>query len=181
MLGEGAVDVILSKPVSRFRIFLGKLGGGVALFAGVLLAFYAILYIGLGLRLGIWHARAFMVVPLQVFSALTLYSLVALIGIVSRSSTLSMVLGYFFYFVIDTAITVFGAIRLGGALEDYQWAETLIDNVLRYVPNFGFINDTAVSSVYDWPEMNLGPLWVALWWVLGSCALGYWKFHKTDY
>ena len=58
MLGSGAVDIVLSKPISRLRIYSARYVGGITLYAAAIAAFCALLFIGVGLRTGIFHWRA---------------------------------------------------------------------------------------------------------------------------
>ncbi len=132
MLTSGAVDIVLSKPLSRMQIYASKYVGGIFLYAAAIAAFCVLLYIGVGVRTGIFHLRIFYGIPLLMFSAMVLYAILALIGTASRSATLALVLGYVFYVVVDSLISA--ALTAQPLLEAAGWhsvAATI--DVVRHV------------------------------------------------
>ncbi len=80
LMKEGAVDVVLAKPVPRWLVFLGRFVGGLILLAIVLLVAQTILFVGLGVKTGIWHAGAYASFPLLMFVAALLYAIIALLA-----------------------------------------------------------------------------------------------------
>ena len=68
-------------------------------------------------------------------------------------------------------------------LERMGWESvTAVSDVLRHVlPNFGMLNEMALATLLNMPKFDPGPFAVALAWLLGSFALGYWVFRRRDY
>jgi ABC-type transport system involved in multi-copper enzyme maturation permease subunit len=181
MLESGAIDVVLAKPVDRLRIWLAKYLGGLALYAAAIAAAYFVIFVGLGLHTGEWVARIFLVMPLQLFCAAVLFAIIAALGVVSRSSTLCLVVGLLFYLVVDSVVggLIQGA-RLG-VLRDWPWLETA-GRAMRYtLPNFDVLKANATASVFQMPLMQWQPFLVALAWLVVALAFGYWRFSKSDY
>lgn len=90
MVSGGSIELVLSKPVSRLRLFLTKYFAGlmfVALQAAVF-AVGAVLLIGL--RAGVWDLRPFMAVPLIVLFFSYLFCVCALVGMLTRSTLLAL-------------------------------------------------------------------------------------------
>jgi ABC-type transport system involved in multi-copper enzyme maturation permease subunit len=181
MLATGAVDIVLAKPVSRLQIYLARYVGGIALYTAAITAFCLLLFVGIGLRTGIFHYRIFYAIPLLAFTAMLLYSLLALIGTAGRSATWAMVVGYVFYVVVDSLVSALFAAQ--PALERMGWESvTTFIKVLRTVlPNFGLLNGMALSSLLNMPAFDFAPFAVALVWLLGCFGLGYWTFKQRDY
>jgi ABC-type transport system involved in multi-copper enzyme maturation permease subunit len=181
MLESGAIDIVLAKPVDRLQIWLGKYVGGLALYAAAIGAAYFIIFVGVGIHTGVWVGRIFLVMPLQVFSAAVLFAIIAALGVVSRSSTLCLVVGLLFYLVIDSVIgSLIGAERMG-LLRDWPALES-VGRIMRYtLPNFGMLKENATASVLQMPLVQWEPFLVALAWLLATLGLGYWRFSKTDY
>lgn len=176
MLEAGAIDIVLAKPLERWKVYLGKYLGGLALFTAAIVGAYMILFVGLGVRTGVWHPAIFLVMPLQLVAAATLFALLALIGVVSRSSTLCMILGFVYYLVVDSVLSVLMIVPF-----DIPWLETT-QKVIRWtIPNFDQIKSAATLSVINMPAMNWQPVAVACAWIVLSLGLGYWKFKRTDY
>jgi ABC-type transport system involved in multi-copper enzyme maturation permease subunit len=181
MLGTGAVDIVLSKPLSRLQIYSARYLGGITLYTAAMTAFCALLFVGIGLRTGVFHYRIFYAIPLLVFTAMLLYSLLALIGTAGRSATMAMVVGYLFYVVVDFIVgRLFAAQPL---LETMGWESvaTVIKVLRNVLPNFGMLNDMALNSLLHVPLFDPAPFAIAIVWLLGCFGLGYWIFSQRDY
>jgi ABC-type transport system involved in multi-copper enzyme maturation permease subunit len=181
MLGSGAVDIVLSKPLSRLQIYAARYVGGIVLYTAALAAFCLLLYVGIGIRTGIFQYRIFYAIPLLMFSAMVLYALLALIGTINKSATMAMVMGYLFYVVVD--FVVGRLMEMQPILEAMGWHSVAsIASVLRHTfPNFGLMNDMALASLLNAPIFEFQPFAVALAWLFGCLGLGYWIFKQRDY
>lgn len=102
----GAVELGLSKPISRARLFLTKFAAGL-LFAGLqVLVFTAACFLVIGLRAGAWEPGLFIAVPLVTLFFSYLYCISALVGLVTRSSITALLvtlLCWFFFFMLNSA------------------------------------------------------------------------------
>lgn len=160
MFEPGSLNLLLSKPVSRWLLFLSKFAGGCAftllcavyLFGGVWLLF--------GLRLGIWHAGILLSIPIYVFVFAIYFTVSAIAGVIWRNSIVSVIVAVLFwglcwgvgsaYVLLETAVLPqYRIARLTPVGEDpplyvdardeiyawserdRQWREALGDEVLR--------------------------------------------------
>lgn len=185
MLESGAVDIVLSKPIDRLRIYLGKYVGGLVLFAAAMTVTYLFLFVGLGLRIGVWMPRIFLLLPLQVFAAGVLFAMIAALGVYSRSSTLCLVVGFAVYILVDSGLNALFALQdtmamMGTAGSDSAFFKVV--EVMKYTfPNFGQLKQTAAASVLNMPVMEWRPVIVGGVWGLIFLGVGYFKFHRSDY
>lgn len=176
MLEAGAIDIVLAKPLERWKIYLGKYLGGLALYTVAVSSTYLLIFIGIGLRTGVWHGALALVLPLQVLAAATLFALLSLIGVVSRSSTLCMILGYAYYIVVDSIVSLLTMFPF-----QVGWMQSLQKFLRAFVPNFDQIKSAATYSVINVPAIDWQPISVAAVWLVVSLGLGYAKFRRTDY
>jgi ABC-type transport system involved in multi-copper enzyme maturation permease subunit len=98
---KGSIDLLLSKPVSRNQILLGKfLGSMLIVLANI--AYYIIgMWLIFGVRTGYWNP-GFLAVTLSItYTFFVLYAAMMLIGVTSRSSALTIIILYVFYFLIS--------------------------------------------------------------------------------
>lgn len=181
LLTSGAVDIVLSKPISRLKIFSGKYLGGMVLYAGAIFVFMVLLYVGIGVRTGIWHARIFLSMPLLIFIALVLYAVLALIGTWSKSATMALVLGYVLYLVVDSLLGVL--LDFQPVFQELGWESVdQFCSFLRFVtPNFGIMKDIAVASILNVPSLQITPFVVAVVWLFACLGGGYWIFARRDF
>jgi hypothetical protein len=91
---------MLSKPIGRGRLFLTKFVGGL-LFTALQVATFAILgFLVIGLRGGAWEWGIFVVVPLMVVFYSYLFSVQALVGMVTRSPVASVIVTLLFWLLV---------------------------------------------------------------------------------
>lgn len=181
MLESGGIDLVLAKPLNRLRIYLGKYLGGLALYAAAVLGAYLIVFAIIGVRTGVWHSGVFLAMPLQIFSAAVLYAILALVGVLSRSSTLALVVGLVFYMVIDSIVAALLVSTRMGLLGEFPTLKTVGEVVESSVPNFAILKQHGTACVLTLPDVEAKPFVVAFAWLLGTFGLGYWKFSRTDY
>ncbi len=98
MFEPGAIDLLLSKPVSRSLLFLTKFAGACAFI--LLNAAYLIvgLWLILGLRFDIWSGRLLLCIPVLLFLFIIYYSISALAGVVWRNAVVSVIITVLFWF-----------------------------------------------------------------------------------
>ncbi|MBT4867052.1 MAG: ABC transporter permease subunit, partial [Planctomycetaceae bacterium] len=86
----GAVDLLLSKPLSRSGVFLTNFVGGCAFI--LLITSYLIIGMWLigGLRHGYWNQRFLLCIPLLLFLFAIYYSVSALIGVIWKNAIVSI-------------------------------------------------------------------------------------------
>ncbi len=97
MLEAGSIDLLLSKPVSRWGLFLSRFAGGCAfilLVAGVLIVG---LWMIVGTRFGIWNAGLLWTIPVFVFVFAVYFSVSALAGVLWRNPIVSIIVSLVFW------------------------------------------------------------------------------------
>src|SRR5262245_47269975 len=86
MLTGGSIDLYLSKPISRLRLFLTKYLSAL-LFVGLQVGLFTLAsFLVLGFRGGTWLWGLFLTIPIMLLFFSYLYSICALLGIVTRST-----------------------------------------------------------------------------------------------
>ena len=93
----GAIDLLLSKPVSRPLLFLTKFVGGCAF--TLINAAYILggLWLVVGLRHGIWYHSLAMCIPVFLVVFAVYYAVSALAGVIWRNTIVSVVVTFLFW------------------------------------------------------------------------------------
>jgi len=92
MLTGGSIDLYLSKPISRLRLFLTKYVSAL-LFVGLQVGLFTFAsFLVLGIRGGTWLWGLFLTIPIMLLFFSYLYSICALLGIVTRSTLAALLL-----------------------------------------------------------------------------------------
>jgi ABC-type transport system involved in multi-copper enzyme maturation permease subunit len=90
LIAGGSIDVYLSKPISRLRLFLTKYLTGLVFVLLQATVFAAAAYLVLGLRAGRWMPAVWLLVPLVVCIFSYLFAICVLLGVVTRSTVASI-------------------------------------------------------------------------------------------
>ncbi len=96
-LAGGAVDLYLSKPISRLRLFLTKYLCGLLFVALQIGCFCAASFLVIGFRGGAWEPGIFLAVPIVVLFFSYLFCFCVLIGVGTRSTVAAVLLTFLFW------------------------------------------------------------------------------------
>jgi ABC-type transport system involved in multi-copper enzyme maturation permease subunit len=124
-LAGGAVEMVISKPIGRVRLFLTKYFAAL-LFVGVqILVFTGLCVIMLGIRGGSWEPKLLLAVPIVLAFYSFLYCLCALWGILTRSTIASLLLTCLVWLVLfminaGDGLTLFGREQFESRLESLE-------------------------------------------------------------
>ncbi|HBI43237.1 MAG TPA: transcriptional regulator [Planctomycetales bacterium] len=112
-LQPGAASVLLTKPVPRWALLVGKFCGVLAFVAIQIAVFVVGAWAALGLRTGVWHPGYLVCIPLLVLQFAVLYSFSALLAVWTRN-TVVYVVGSLLFWALCSGVNVS---RLGAVLE----------------------------------------------------------------
>ncbi len=99
-LAGGSIELYLSKPISRLRLFATKYFGGLLFVALQVTVFCVASFLVLGIRGGTWEPTLFLAVPLVVLMFSYLFSVCVLLGVLTRSTVAALLLTLLFWFVV---------------------------------------------------------------------------------
>jgi ABC-type transport system involved in multi-copper enzyme maturation permease subunit len=140
LMEKGSIDLLLSKPVSRWTYIAGRYTGSVL----IILAEVAYLVLGLwlvaGLSLGSWSSGFLGSIITITLAFAGVFSLVTLFGVLTRSS--------WFAIIIGLALYIFAAfvIPLG----------QFIDRLINGEPSKGVLSSVATGLHYLVPSQEMG-------------------------
>ena len=156
MFDPGALHLLLSKPVSRWMLFLAKFFGGCAfIFIG---AAYLIagLWLILGVRFGVWDAKILLSIPLYLFVFAIYYAVSALAGVLYRSPVVSIALTILFW----GACWLIGTSKI--AFESAIWNKSRLIQVFAAGDSWMAVNEMGMTHEWDeakheWREVFVSP------------------------
>ncbi len=89
VLEPGRIELILSKPVSRHHILLGRFLGNVLVVAGNIAYLVLGVWLIFGIKTGVWEPRFLITIATSIFTFMVLLSVVLLVGVTVESSALA--------------------------------------------------------------------------------------------
>jgi ABC-type transport system involved in multi-copper enzyme maturation permease subunit len=181
MIESGSIDLMLSKPIKRWHIFFGKYVGGLILFSLAIIVVFIAIFVGVGMKIGVWHWQFFGALPMTLFSLALLFAIVAFVGLWTRSTGMSMVIGYVYFVVVDTAVGILTDPAAYPFVAEMDWLKDWIEVVKLTFPSFHWLRKSAEAAVFSivvipWQQILVGFAWLVL--MLGT---GYNRFRINDY
>ena len=89
----GSLNLLLSKPISRWKLFVAQFIGGCAFVTLTMTFFFVGIWFFLGSRMGYWNIRLLYYIPSFIGIFAVYYSASAVAGVIWRSSIVSVVAG----------------------------------------------------------------------------------------
>jgi ABC-type transport system involved in multi-copper enzyme maturation permease subunit len=96
-LAAGAVDLYLSKPIGRLRLFATKYVFGLLFVAVQIVCFCTACFLVIGIRGSVWEPGLFMAVPLVVLFFSYIFCVCVLLGVWTRSTIAAVMLTLLFW------------------------------------------------------------------------------------
>jgi ABC-type transport system involved in multi-copper enzyme maturation permease subunit len=96
-ISGGSIDLYLSKPIGRLRLFFTKYFAGLLFVALQVLAFCVGAFFVIGIRGKVWEPAIFVAVPLVLLFFSYLFSVMVLLGVITRSTVASLLLTFLFW------------------------------------------------------------------------------------
>ena len=116
LISSGSIDLILSRPIGRLRLFLTKVVAGTLFVALQVTVFTTASFLVIGLRGGAWEPGLFIAIPIVVLFFSYLFSISVFIGMITRSTIAALLmtmLAWLAFFVVDATEGSLLAFRRG--------------------------------------------------------------------
>jgi hypothetical protein len=99
-MAGGSIDLYLSKPISRIRLFVTKYVGGLLFVTLQVTVFSLCSFLLLGTRGHSWEPKIFLSIPLVVMVFSYLFSICVLLGVLTRSTIASLLVTMLVWFAL---------------------------------------------------------------------------------
>lgn len=147
MLEKGTIDLLISKPVSRFTILLSKFLGAVLFMFISMVFLLGSIWLILSIKSGYWNFNFLLSIPFITLAFAVMYSIVVIVGLTTQSTIISILVNFFMLFVLCPILSI----REGLIFTFVQ------NSAVQYVFNFfywilpksGEIKDIATSIIMD--------------------------------
>ncbi len=100
MVSGGSIEMLLSKPISRTRLFLTKYAAGLLFAALQVTVFSVACLLVIGIRGGVWEWKLLLAIPLVIVFFSYLFAFCALVGLITRSTIAALLLTMLFWFML---------------------------------------------------------------------------------
>ncbi|MFZ1730834.1 MAG: ABC transporter permease subunit [Bacteroidota bacterium] len=174
---KGSIDLLLSKPVSRYEILFGKSLGSL-LIVLVNVAYFIIgMWLIVGLRTGEWNSSFLGVTFSITYTFLILFAPMLVIGIASRSSALTIIILYVFIFLVSPILESRDLIL---QIASSDTAKTILDTLYYILPKPDALGKVSHSLVMH-TSIDWMPIWSSGLFAAAMYALAAWLFRRKDF
>ena len=100
LITSGAIDLVVSKPISRLRLFITQYAAGLLFVTLQVTIFTVASFLVIGIRGGMWEPGLFVAVPLTVCFFSYLFAVCVFLGVWTRSTVAALLLTLLFWFML---------------------------------------------------------------------------------
>ncbi len=176
-LNKGRVELILSKPINRFKLLSMKFTAVFIINAAILIIMSCLIWIVLSIRLESFSGYFFLGLLLGCIQFLAVYTIVFTIGVIGRSGALA-IMGYFVIRIVTGLLASREIIY--GFLGDSIW-KTVLDMVYYILPKIGEMDSNYGSLITDGSIIDGFAIYTTLAFSAALYLLTLLIFHKRDY
>jgi ABC-type transport system involved in multi-copper enzyme maturation permease subunit len=184
MLEKGTIELFLSKPLTRTELFIARSLGASSGITLNLIYFFLGMWIIFGLKLGTWHSSVLLFILLFTLTYYCFYSIVAVIGLITRSTALTVMLSIVFV-IISGGLEV----RVNGMylLWDNVFYHRILDALYYLTPQLSAMIDNStkiITKIQTTPgatEFTITPFIYSFFSTTLLYLLSIWYFYRRDY
>jgi len=176
LVDEGHIDLLLSKPMARWKLLGGHVAGVWGTMLGLVLYLLGGVWLLMSIKSGVWNPQFLLAIFLVVGLFAVMYGVVVLIGTWTESTALSLIVTYGLIFV---SLVLAGVDQITPQLS--TGSRAVFYGLYHTLPNFAEVT-TIVSSlargkaVADWY-----PLVSSLLFGGAAYGIGAWIFQRRDF
>jgi len=176
-LSKGRSELVLSKPISRPGLMFNKFFAVFLIKATILALISTMIYIILAFRVGGFSGLYFYGLFIAIVELLIVYSIVFVVGILSRSGALAL-MGYFVISIVAGLLT--GRELVYGFLGETIW-KTILDVTYHILPKFDNIDSNIVSLMSGQGLVDTYAIYSSLGFSVIIYLIALIVFRRRDY
>lgn len=177
LLQPGFIDLFISKPVSRVEIIAGRFIGALAIVAFNIFYLMVFTFLIMSLKTGIWNWGFLLAGLMIIITFATLFALMTLLGVVSRSGPFSLMLTYLILF--------FSPLLLQRdqiyALLDARIYSYILDGLYYILPKTAELGKLTEELVRGVEITNWMPLWSGILFGIFTLLFSAYIFEQKDF
>jgi ABC-type transport system involved in multi-copper enzyme maturation permease subunit len=177
MFEQGRIELLLSKPVSRAHLLLGRYAGNVLVVAANIVYLIAGAWIVFGLKTGIWGQGFLLSSIFTIFVFSVLLAVIVLVGVLWDSAAVAIMVT----FAIMIVTTILAQRATLVRLLSSEWSRQIVNALYYALPKTSDISVMIRHLILNQPIGSWMPVWsTALFGVIALSA-GLWVFRRRTF
>ncbi len=178
LLEPGRIALLLSKPVSRTTLLVGRFLGNLLIVALNNAYLIVCVWLILGSRTNVWDSRFLLLIPISVFMFAVLLCVVVLIGVVFESAALSVMMAVALMLISSLLAQRDWSMRLLSS----QWSRQLWLTLYWILPKVYDLSAAMKQIIlYDRDADWFTPVWTSALFGMAVLGSAVYIFRKRDF
>lgn len=177
LMRRGTADLYLSRPISRTALLLGRFVGAVTLVAANIAYLCGGVFLIVSLKTGVWNPRFLLAGGLILLVFVTFLGFMFLVGVVSRSTPLSIMLPYALYLL---AMPLAAHLHIAAAMDSRFWAR-VVHTLYWTLPKTAELGQDMVRLVMGMGSPSVAVLGSTLAFGVVCLGLALLRFHRVSF
>lgn len=173
----GRIELLLSKPVSRAHLLLGRYAGNI-LVIGLNVAYLALgVWLIFGWKTGVWNSTFLGVIATTVFMFAVLLSVVVFVSVLSESAALATMVA----FALMILSPILAQKSLAERLLSSEWSRNVWRVLYWVVPKVFEVGRINMDMVQGRPIGGYTPVWTSAVFAAAVLAAGLYSFSRRNF
>lgn len=177
LVKRGTVDLYLTRPIGRTHVLLGRFAGGVTLVVANLLYLCGGVFTIISLKTGVWNPRFLLAGAVILLVFLSFLGLMFLIGVLSGSTPLSIMVPYGMYVI---SLPLVAHERIAAAV-DSRWAAALVHGLYWALPKTAELGRDMTRLVVGEGSVGLTAALTTAAFGIACLSIALVVFHRKNY
>jgi ABC-type transport system involved in multi-copper enzyme maturation permease subunit len=177
MFEPGRIELLLSKPVSRIHLLLGRYAGNVLVVAANIVYLVAGSWIIFGVKTQVWGAGFLISSLCTIFIFSVLLAVLVLAGVLWDSAAI----GIMVTFAIMIITPILAQKSVIERLLDSEWSRNVVRMLYYVLPKTSDISVIIRHLILNQPVESWMPVWSTALFGAVALALGLWRFQRRSF
>jgi len=177
MFEPGRIELLLSKPVSRTQLLLGRYIGNVLVVAFNVVYLTVGSWVIFGVKTEVWGTGFVLSSLFTIFTFAVLLAVIVLVGVLLDSSAVAIMVTYAIMIVTPILAQKSQLERLLSS----EWSRDIVRVLYYTLPKVSDISVMIQSSITGKPITDWMPLWSSAIFGVVMLGLGIWRFERRTF
>lgn len=177
MLEKGHIELLISKPLHRYQLLLGKYLGAQANIAFNVVYLIIGSWLIMSLKTGIWYFQYLYTIPMVIATFAIVYALMVLVGVLSRSPGVTIMVAFSVFFLSQFLM----AKDQIYAFLNNKFYDYLLEGFYHGLPKIAELGEMNITLVLGNPIESWMPLWTSAISGAAMLSIATYIFAKKDF
>jgi ABC-type transport system involved in multi-copper enzyme maturation permease subunit len=173
----GRIELLLSKPVSRTHLLLGRYAGNVLVVSANILYLVVGSWIIFGIKTGVWGAGFLLSSLCTIFIFSVLLAVIVLVGVLLDSSAVAIMVTFAIMIITPILAQKATLERLLSA----EWSRDILRVLYYTLPKIWEVRGITQNLILNKPIESWMPIWSTAIFGAVVLGIGIWRFQKRTY